>query len=247
MAEGKHTGDSFFPQDRKVFIRRYKFQNETFYVAIFEGSTAPQYTIVPPEHFADDTYWYKAGVLSRLLYDGHEFFDAFKWLDKTSKDVDPIEVKQHAPLSFISRVFLHWDTMNELTNLYTDKPTPAMIALVKACKERFYSAALKKRIQEVNERISSHMPHYKKAGWVYLIRSFSGHYKIGLSTNPAYRVETFGVKLPFEVYPVCLIRTNNALELERELHDRFSSSRQNGSEFFDLTWDEVKYIKGLAL
>lgn len=244
-ADSKHNADDFYPQDKRVSFRRYSWQGETFYVALFEGSTAPQYFVIPPDYYGNDDYWYKASVLSRLLNDGHEFFDAFKFLAKTAATVRPDEIEAHAPLSFVSRVFSYWDTLNELTNLYTDKPTPEMLALVRACKDRFDGKVLRQHVDAANQFVKDHSGP-NRAGWVYLIRNMIGQFKIGLSINPCDRLETFDIKLPFQVYPICFIRSDNALALERELHQRFSSVRLNNSEFFDLTYDDVQYIKGLA-
>lgn len=86
---------------------------------------------------------------------------------------------------------------------------------------------------------------HEKPGFIYLVQSVSGHYKIGLTANPEHRGKTFGVQLPFEVEFICLIKTDNMQRLETELHERFADKRVNG-EWFDLTPEDVEYIKGLA-
>lgn len=84
-----------------------------------------------------------------------------------------------------------------------------------------------------------------KEGYVYLLQSISGHYKIGRTRNPENRIKTFGIQLPFEVEYVCLIKTTNMVELENALHMRFSSKRING-EWFNLDTEDVAYLRELA-
>lgn len=82
------------------------------------------------------------------------------------------------------------------------------------------------------------------AGYVYLVQSPTGYYKIGRTVNPRNRIKTFGVQLPFEVEFVALIQTPNMHQLEQELHDRFAMKRGQG-EWFALDQHDVDYIKGL--
>jgi hypothetical protein len=84
-----------------------------------------------------------------------------------------------------------------------------------------------------------------RPGYVYLIKSTSGHYKIGRTKSPKDRMATFGTKLPFEVEYEHLIECNDMYEIESELHARYASRRVNG-EWFDLTEDHVKWIKSLG-
>lgn len=84
-----------------------------------------------------------------------------------------------------------------------------------------------------------------KAGFVYLIQSISGAYKIGRTVNPNNRMATFTVKLPFEVEYVCVIQCEDMYSLERQLHTQFANKRVNG-EWFNLSPEDVEYIKGLA-
>lgn len=82
-------------------------------------------------------------------------------------------------------------------------------------------------------------------GYVYLVQSISGAYKIGRTSNPANRLKTFNVKLPFEVEYLAVIPTSNMHGLEAELHNKYAQQRING-EWFDLSPADVEYIKGLA-
>lgn len=82
-------------------------------------------------------------------------------------------------------------------------------------------------------------------GYVYLLLAESGHYKIGRTSDPENRAKTFGVKLPFRVEYECVIKTNEMVGLEKELHKKFDAKRIDG-EWFALSNDDVEYIKSLA-
>lgn len=84
-----------------------------------------------------------------------------------------------------------------------------------------------------------------KSGYVYLIKASTGHRKIGRTVNPQNRMKTFNIKLPFEVEYEHLIKTNDMLMLESQLHNKFSEKRING-EWFDLDGSDVEYIKSLV-
>lgn len=85
----------------------------------------------------------------------------------------------------------------------------------------------------------------EKPGYVYLLKSEAGHYKIGRSVNPESRHKTFGIQLPFRVSYECLIKTENMKRLEAELHEKFAHKRLDG-EWFDLSTEDIEYIKGIA-
>lgn len=84
------------------------------------------------------------------------------------------------------------------------------------------------------------------AGFVYLLQSASGNYKIGRTKNPDDRLRTFGVKLPFEVEYTCVIATDDMYALEAELHARFDAKWVDG-EWFALDEADVQYIKSLVV
>ena len=84
-----------------------------------------------------------------------------------------------------------------------------------------------------------------KFGFVYLVQSTTGAYKIGRTIDPANRLKTFSVKLPFEVEFVATIQTPDMYQLEADLHRKYDSKRVNG-EWFALSPADVEYIKGLA-
>lgn len=85
---------------------------------------------------------------------------------------------------------------------------------------------------------------YERGGFVYLVRSASGFYKIGRTVDPDDRIASFRLTLPFEVEYEHLIQTDDMRGLEKELHRRFSAKRVRG-EWFDLSESDVIYIKSL--
>lgn len=84
-----------------------------------------------------------------------------------------------------------------------------------------------------------------RPGYVYVLRSPTGAYKIGYATNPADRLRTFTVKLPFEVEYELLIKTDNMRGLEAELHEYYSEKHING-EWFALTDDDLAELRQLS-
>lgn len=84
-----------------------------------------------------------------------------------------------------------------------------------------------------------------REGYVYLLQSPTTAFKIGYTKNPADRMRTFGIQLPFEVEYLCLIKTDDMISLESDLHNLYSEKRING-EWFALDPEDVEYIKGLA-
>lgn len=87
--------------------------------------------------------------------------------------------------------------------------------------------------------------HSPKGGYIYLLRSMSGYYKIGRSKNPDNRIKTFSVKLPFEVEYVVVIPSDDMIEFEKSWHDWFADKRVNG-EWFSLTNDDAEFMAGYA-
>lgn len=82
------------------------------------------------------------------------------------------------------------------------------------------------------------------SGYVYLIKSVTGHWKIGKTVNPKDRMKTFGLQLPIEVEYEHIIPCANHHNAEEELHTRFASKRLNG-EWFCLDESEIAWIKAI--
>jgi len=103
----------------------------------------------------------------------------------------------------------------------------------------------------INKPVELHSPEKAikntapDSGYVYLLKMVNGSFwKIGRTSNPDNRLKTFNVKLPFDVEFDHLIKTENMYYLESMLHTRFSKQRAGG-EWFNLSQDDVDYIKSL--
>lgn len=81
-------------------------------------------------------------------------------------------------------------------------------------------------------------------GYVYLLRSSHGLYKIGKSIMPVDRVRNLGVVLPFPIQTECLIPCDHYTWAESFLHKKMEQYRVN-SEWFDLPQQEVDWIMSL--
>lgn len=118
--------------------------------------------------------------------------------------------------------------------------------LIPVDQETYQAAlAIRDRIP-VSRKSSAKVVRTPKEGYVYLVKSVSGHYKIGKSINPHDRIRTFGVKLPFEVEIIHTIKSLQYHALEKFLHAKFDDKRVNG-EWFNLSDDDVDYVKSLAV
>ena len=82
----------------------------------------------------------------------------------------------------------------------------------------------------------------EKPGYVYLVRADNGTYKIGRSAYPKRRIKELGVKLPWALEVIHLIKTDSMIDLEEGFHAHFEEQRLSG-EWFDLTDEDVAFIK----
>lgn len=81
-----------------------------------------------------------------------------------------------------------------------------------------------------------------RPGFVYVLHSDRGDYKIGRTIKPKDRSKIFGVVLPFHVEFDLLIKAENYTEFEAELHSRFEHKRTAG-EWFSLTPEDLDILK----
>lgn len=82
---------------------------------------------------------------------------------------------------------------------------------------------------------------------VYVFRLVgTDFYKIGMTKNESIkdRLQSIKTYTPFQVDVTTVIKTKNALLLEKEIHKKFDSKRING-EFFELTKNDIIYLKSL--
>lgn len=82
-----------------------------------------------------------------------------------------------------------------------------------------------------------------RRGVIYVINQVgTNNYKIGISTNYDERLKLFTVKLPFDIKEHAVYETERYAEKEKELHFFFHEKRLNGSEFFELTPEDLQLI-----
>lgn len=104
-------------------------------------------------------------------------------------------------------------------------------------REREVIAARLKKLEQMETDAKTRAPR-STAGYVYLLQSESGYWKIGRTANPDNRLKTFNVKLPFQVAYKHLIQTDDMYTLEAQLHSRYAEKRVEG-EWFLLTEQDV--------
>lgn len=77
-----------------------------------------------------------------------------------------------------------------------------------------------------------------KAGYVYIVKTTEGHYKIGESKEPKKRFSSLGGPVEKIVHS---FQTDDCKRLETYLHDKFIGKRV-GSEIFELSQDDLDEI-----
>ena len=82
-------------------------------------------------------------------------------------------------------------------------------------------------------------------GFVYLVSSLTGNYKIGRTRDIKNRIRMFTVKLPFEIELAHAIKCMDCRQAEKALHQRYGHRRVKG-EWFALTPEEVEEIKAIT-
>ena len=85
---------------------------------------------------------------------------------------------------------------------------------------------------------------WNTSGYVYLIRSSNGLYKIGCSNNVVKRMGVLRTMSPVELTLVHSIEYDEMYSLEEALHYKFSNNRHHG-EWFSLSESQVRWIKSL--
>lgn len=127
--------------------------------------------------------------------------------------------------------------------LLFDTQEEALAAYERQCHNDMVWIANRDRVR-VSSEVKADQRKPKK-GYVYLLQSPTSAYKIGSTSNPADRIRTFGIQLPFEVEFIALIPTADMQTLERRLHNKYALKRING-EWFWLSAEDVECIKALA-
>lgn len=82
-------------------------------------------------------------------------------------------------------------------------------------------------------------------GYIYLIKSEDGSYKIGKSKNPHTRHKNLSTKFAYQTTLIHTIQASNMERSEKYLHEKFKDIRLNG-EWFALTPEDVQWICSLT-
>lgn len=127
-----------------------------------------------------------------------------------------------------------------LTNHILAESGQAQSNLAIMRKARVIAEEIQKQVKEKKKRAK-----VSRNGFVYLVRSEAGHYKIGRAVNVENRMRMFHVKLPFPVTLDHTITCNDCVVAEKMLHKKFNGKRLDG-EWFALAPEDVDYIKGLV-
>ncbi len=78
-------------------------------------------------------------------------------------------------------------------------------------------------------------------GYIYVLRSEAGHYKIGKAIDPFSRSKTIGTQHAYKIDLIYIALCLDYTRVERYLHQALSSYRMNG-EWFDLPADKVEWL-----
>lgn len=84
-----------------------------------------------------------------------------------------------------------------------------------------------------------------QGGFVYLMHSSSGHYKIGASANPQSRLRSLRTASPFDIRIVHTVYASDMFEAEKTLHTRYAGKRVS-NEWFELSEFDVQAIQALS-
>lgn len=116
------------------------------------------------------------------------------------------------------------------------------------CKERYPAsefASLKIKRCKQCQKVYNRSKRPDHPGFVYLFKSPTGYYKIGISENWQQRLDQIRIPVVFEVEMVCAYMVPDMFDAEIELHQRFADQSVT-SEWFALTPEDVDYVKSLA-
>ena len=151
---------------------------------------------------------------------------------------------------------LEWDVKSEGVVAFDSQgfiiPHGQMEPLITALR-RFYDnypaqviGDHNRQVREVMDREATESRHVSpvKPGWIYLIRSESGDYKIGKSRKGTRRAYSFSIQLPFPTEVIHQFPAADYSRAEKMLHEMFAARRTNG-EWFRLNEGDVAYIKAI--
>jgi predicted GIY-YIG superfamily endonuclease len=84
----------------------------------------------------------------------------------------------------------------------------------------------------------------KNWGYVYLMRSGNGYHKIGITKNIKNRLYGVRVQFPIAIDVIHYIASEDYRNVERFLHNKYSSKRVQ-HEWFSLNEKDISWFKSL--
>lgn len=85
----------------------------------------------------------------------------------------------------------------------------------------------------------------RRTGYIYVLESDDGYYKIGQTGSLQNRVKALKIQLPFKVHLLHRVAVSDPSAAERQLHQRFKDRRMNG-EWFRLSQEDVEWLTSLT-
>lgn len=96
--------------------------------------------------------------------------------------------------------------------------------------------------ERIAKKATPSMPSDKlKGGYIYVLRSEAGHYKIGKAKDPFSRGRTIGTQHAYEVKLIYVALCLDYTRVETYLHQALASYRMNG-EWFNLPQDKIDWL-----
>lgn len=102
----------------------------------------------------------------------------------------------------------------------------------------------KQREKEEQERLSNLPTPRINNGYVYLMQSGNGYYKIGISTNIEQRIYGIKRQFPVKIEVVHYFACYEHRKVEKYLHNKYSSKRIE-YEWFQLDTKDIEWIKSI--
>lgn len=227
------------------FICRGYLSDEIDFVHIFQSYSGEHK--VRLGDICEDCQELSAEQLSGKLYGDFSILESS--YDTTDKEHRALVV--HAESLKLTLAYIEKEIVNRITKLrLVGQRLREIRPAAEDCADWTYKTRahveMEKRSKE-QKQITGSKPNGNgfKKGYVYLISSPDGHFKIGRTKDVPNRSNTLGVQLPFPIEVIHSIPVTDMVWAERHLHERFQEKRANG-EWFKLEEADVEWIKCLT-
>lgn len=91
------------------------------------------------------------------------------------------------------------------------------------------------------------LPARATDGFVYVLRSDAGYYKIGRARDVAARIKGIAVFVPFAITTIHVIKTDNMFKLERGFHRAYDQAgKRIRGEWYALTEDDIDLLRSFG-